>query len=157
MLLLSIESMNDAVGPEALVPSLPVFDLIPSLPDIKKPLPEQRDRMAALSMARAEMSTIAAELRISQAIRYNIPPAIHFKFRPGDDVRVYNEKERRWCGPFKIMRLSGREVVVTNGIKTPTYGTSQVLPSVAVTHDRDLRKLLSGMKNHTEGYVQGYF
>lgn len=62
-LCLSIKSMNDTMGPEGLVPSLLLFVVIPSLPVINKQLPEpseKRDRMAVVSITRAEMSTITA-------------------------------------------------------------------------------------------------
>lgn len=52
--------MNDTMGPEGLVPSLLVFVVLPSLPVINKPLPNQRDRMAAMALSKAEMATVTA-------------------------------------------------------------------------------------------------
>lgn len=70
---LSIKAMNDTMDPEGLVPSLLVFGVVLSIPVINKTLPEERDRMAALSMARTDMATVTAELRISQAIKSKLP------------------------------------------------------------------------------------
>lgn len=53
-----------------------------------KKLSEQRERMAALSIARAEMATITAEIRVAQALRSKLQPATKFAFEPGDHVRV---------------------------------------------------------------------
>lgn len=78
-----------------MVPSLLVFGVIPSLSVISKPLQGQNDKMASLSMAPAEMPTVTAELRTLPAIMYILPPAAHLKLKPGSNVRVYCELERR--------------------------------------------------------------
>lgn len=64
---LCIKAIYDIMGSKGLVPSLPVFSVIPSLPVINKALPDQRDGMAVLFIARAEISPVTEELRISQA------------------------------------------------------------------------------------------
>lgn len=55
------------------VPSLLVFGEITSLPVTHKPLPPQRERMDAMAFTRAEMATIKAEVRISQALSSKLP------------------------------------------------------------------------------------
>lgn len=76
--------MNDTIGPECPVPSLLLFGVVPSLPVINKPLPSQKERMEAMALTRAEISTITAELRTSQAIRSKLPPSTQFHFETGD-------------------------------------------------------------------------
>lgn len=55
---LAVKAMNDSMGPEGLVPSLLALGVVPPRPVINKPLLEQRETMAKLSSARAEMATI---------------------------------------------------------------------------------------------------
>lgn len=104
MLRLSIKAINDTMGPEVLVPSFLVFGVIPSLPVINKPLPNQGERMAALSLVRAKMATITEELKTAQALRSELSPATHFSFSAGDEVRVYKEREMHWCVLVKVIR-----------------------------------------------------
>lgn len=73
--------MSDCLGPDGLVPSLLVFGVILSVSVTNKSLPGQRDRMQALALARAEMSTITAELKLSQEIGSKLPPATHFSIK----------------------------------------------------------------------------
>lgn len=112
----AIKAMNDLMGPGGLVPPLLVFGVIPSLPVINKNLHDQRERMAALSFARAEMATITAELRIAQALSSKLPPARKFAFAPGDHVRVYKEQGKPWCGPVRVVRTCVKEVTVSDGV-----------------------------------------
>jgi hypothetical protein len=51
-LALSVKAIIDICGPEGLVPSLLVFEVLPRLPGITGALPHQSDRMKALHMAR---------------------------------------------------------------------------------------------------------
>lgn len=46
------------------------FGAMPSLSVINYLLPEQREGVAAILLAQAEMATFVAELRISKGIRY---------------------------------------------------------------------------------------
>lgn len=114
---LVIKGTNDTTGPEGLVPSLLVFGAIPSLPDINKLLSSQREGIAAIDLARAEMETITSELLISQGFRSKLSPVTQFHFKPGDHVRIYKEKERRWCGPVKVTKTSGKEITIIYGVK----------------------------------------
>lgn len=43
------KAMSDSMGPEGLVPSMFVFQAMPSPPFINKPLPEQMERIAAFA------------------------------------------------------------------------------------------------------------
>lgn len=134
---LPIKAMNDTLGPEGLVPSLLGFGIMRSLPVINNPLAEQKDRMSVLSICR-EMKTVTAELRISQAIRSKLPPSADIFFPQCDTFRVYEEKEKRWCGSVKVIRVCNTEITVTDDIKTSTYGIREFISSNASTRDWDL-------------------
>jgi hypothetical protein len=75
VLRLCINAMNDTMGPEGLVPSLLVFGVLPRFPATQTSLPNQKDRMEALSTARSEMETITSESRLAEAMHRNVPPA----------------------------------------------------------------------------------
>lgn len=83
------------MGPEGLVPLLLVFGVFPSLPIFTKILLDQKIRMAAKALARSEMASVTAELRIVKAFKSKLRPAPHFQFRPSDVVCVYKVKERK--------------------------------------------------------------
>lgn len=70
------------MGPKGLVPCLLVFGVLPSLPVTRKKLQSQQERMAALSLARAEIETINAELKIAQALRSKLIPEAKYEFKP---------------------------------------------------------------------------
>lgn len=72
----AVKTMNDIVGPEGLVYSLLVFGSMPRLPgDSDSKLPNQASRMRTLAVARKEMETIVANLRVTHALRAQIPQA----------------------------------------------------------------------------------
>lgn len=50
-----------------------------------------------------------------------------------------------------IVRLSGKEFVVTDRIKSQTYGARQLVFSASTTRDKYLKNLLSEMKKFTHG------
>lgn len=135
---LASKGMNDTIRPERLVPSLLVFVVILSLPVINKPLPTQTERVAAMPLARSEVGTVTAELRISMAIQFKLPHATHLDFVPGGYVRVYKEKDSRWCGPFRIIRVRNKEVTVTYGKSTRTYGIAQAIRYKSTVYDSEL-------------------
>lgn len=51
----------------------------------------QKERISALSLVRAEMETISAELKMWQAFILKLRPATKIDYIPGDAVRVYKE------------------------------------------------------------------
>lgn len=71
---------------------------------------------------------MTAELRVSQAIESKLPPSARFSFEPSDKLRIYEEQERRWWGPVKIACKFGKEVTVTEGLKTQNYEIGQAIP-----------------------------
>lgn len=92
---------------------------------MKKPLPQQRERMAAMAMARGKMATVTAELGISQLIRSKLPRATLFLHESCGRVRVYRERDRKMHRPIKVIRVTGKAVTVTDGTKAMTYEISQ--------------------------------
>ena len=102
ILKLSVKAMNDTMGPNGLVPSLLVFGMLARFPIVNSSLPDQRDRMKAMQLARLEMETFVAEERITTAMKRNIPAAASYDFTPVQKVLIYRElgkNQSNWTGP----------------------------------------------------------
>lgn len=90
---ISKRSLNDTMGPNGLVPTFLVYGILPRFPDSDSDFPGQQARMRALSVARREMETIVAQLRIPQALRARILTTENYIIAPGDRIRVFRETE----------------------------------------------------------------
>lgn len=148
---LAVKAINDSLGPEGLVPSLLVFGSMPSLPAFKKPYPERRERMAALSFLWAEMKTVFAEPHISQAARSKLKPAIHAMFNPDKEVQVYKKQECTLFSLVQVIQTTWKGVTVADINMGKTFGISQVNPSKSSTYNRDLQRLHSGIQKYIQG------
>lgn len=98
----------------------------------------QKTRMAAKALACSGMATVTAELRIATSLKAGTSSATYFRFKP-DLVRFYKEKERKSCGPIKIVETMDKEITVTDRLKKKTYGTSQLVPSGAYKYNSELK------------------
>ena len=110
---LSIKALNDTMGPEGLVPSLLVFGVLPRFSAVDTKLPNQVERMEALKNARAEAEAISAKLRVRKAILAKATRNVYLFLHPGDLVRVYRETEKRYTGPYPVIRVEGTQVFIT--------------------------------------------
>ena len=106
----AIKGINDIMGPEGLVLSLLVVGVIPTFPTVHAELSAQRERLAALDAARKEMETIAAELRMQQALRAQLPPATRYLIARGIKVLIYREKSKQYEGPYTVTKIIEKEV-----------------------------------------------
>ena len=79
----AVKAMNDTMNCDGLVPSLLVFGILPRFPSFRTNLPNQAERMRALSAARTEMETITFELRISKALLAALTAATKQIIKPG--------------------------------------------------------------------------
>lgn len=55
-------------------------------------------------------------MRIKTDFKEKLPPASRYDFSPGQTVRVYREKNRSWEGPFKVRKIHGNQVWITEGV-----------------------------------------
>lgn len=74
----AVKRMNDLVWPEGLVPSFILFGVLLSLPVFNKPLNAEKQRMEAMVLAKAEMSTTTVEIMNKRALRSKLPPSTHY-------------------------------------------------------------------------------
>ena len=127
----AVKAMNDTMNCDGLVPSLLVFGVLPRFPSFRTALPNQTERMRALSAARTEMETITSELRLSKALLAALPAATKQVFKPGQEVLVFREKERvRWTGPYKITKIHGKQAFIDRDGTEVQHSISQLKPYI---------------------------
>lgn len=149
ILKLSVKSMNDTMGPHGLVPSLLVFGILPRFPISNTGLPDQRDRMKAMQVARAEMETYVAEERIKLAIRKNIPASALYNFTAGDLVLIYRELGKNtanWTGPYKILRVEDKNIFIDRQGEEVKHSVHQAKPFIKAGTDEILYNLCVALR-----------
>ncbi len=86
--------MNDALGPECLVPSSLVYGEYPKVytpPETLQPRPMTEERASILQSARAEMQRHMANARVTRALKHAVPSAADQSFQPHDMVLVWRD------------------------------------------------------------------
>lgn len=146
---LSVKSINDTMGPEGLVPSLLVFGQLPRFPPHSSTLLSHSDRLNAINIARREMADITATLRIQRALRSKLPPATKYNVAPGDNVYAYNEKLKRWNGPYQVTRTFEKSIWVQRPDKEAQYSIDHILPVQHTPHSTFVNHLSSSFKDFT--------
>lgn len=110
--------------------------------------------MAAIALAKSEMSTITMEPLIIHANRFQLPPSTKRHCEPGDQASNYREKD--WCGLIKVIRKDVKELIVTDGIRMPEDNITHAYPSAESNYNRDAIRLLSGKSNISKAIYQQY-
>lgn len=124
---IAVKAINDTMGPEGLVPSLLVFGCLPRFPATTSNVIEQERRMRALNEARREMASVTAELRIRKALLSRAPRNVDVVLEPGDKVKVYRETDRKYIGPFPVLRINGKQVVVLQNDTEKKFSLHKVI------------------------------
>ena len=65
-----------------------------------------------MKSARREMNINTAELRIRKAVSSRVPRNPDLVIEVGDLVRVFSETERRYVGPYPVIRVDGAHVFI---------------------------------------------
>jgi transposase InsO family protein len=130
ILKITVKVMNDTIGENGLVPSLLVFGVVPRFPMLSTDLPNQKERMAAISLAKMEMNSIIAERRVNTALRKNAPSSVDYVFAVDDEVLVFRERTNSWTGPFKILKVNDKILTVQSMDKMyqSDFNVQQVKP-----------------------------
>eukprot|EP00171_Calliarthron_tuberculosum_P022791 IDg22791t1 len=92
-------------------------------------VPTQSERMKALAAARTEMATITAELRVRKALMSKVPRNADLILHPGDQVRVYRETDKKYVGPYPILRVDDKQVFLLIKDKEVQFSLHQVILS----------------------------
>lgn len=124
---IAVKSIKDTLGPEGLVPSLLVFGCLPRFPSTTSNLPEQKQRIHTLYETKKEMASITSELRIQNALLKRVPRNSNLILEPGDMVRVFRETNRKYMGPFPVIRVDEKNVFVIQKDIEKQYSLHQVL------------------------------
>jgi len=150
---LALKAMNDTMNPEGLVPSLLVFGVLPRFPAVNTQLPNQVERMRALEVARAEMESITAELRLRKALNSNLSAAASKVYKAGDEVLVFREDEKpvKWTGPFKVLRVDDKQIFIDRKGSEVQHSVSQVKPFYRDSGEEYVETLYSMLKPLMEG------
>lgn len=84
-----------------------------------------------MDTARKEYADILAKQRVQTALRKRPPPAAKQFYQVGQAVYVYREAEKRWTGPYLIVRVAEKQLWVDLGAKTGTlpFNRSQLKPA----------------------------
>ena len=129
ILKLPVEPINDTMGPKGLVPSYLVFGCVPRFPSTKSALPTQQQRMDAMQLARWETAIITAELRIRKALSSRVPRNADLVIEIGDLVRVFRDTDKRYVGPYPVIRVDGTHVFIIGNHREVKFNKHQVLPA----------------------------
>lgn len=92
-------ALNDTMGPNGLVPTLVVYEILRRLTTASPQIADQQLRMRALEIARREMETVVTHLRITQEMSSRVPFAANDTIHPGEDVLVFRKTVTRSHGP----------------------------------------------------------
>lgn len=125
---LAIKTMKDTMEPEGLVPSYLVFEILPRHRCLNTKLPLQAKRMKLLQNARAEMASIVSEMHISEALRSKPPSVASIIHAPGDMVRLYLDNDKKFLGPFLVIKVEDKEIFVDYDGPLEHINCSQVIP-----------------------------
>lgn len=133
LLRLALKGCNDTLGPNGLVPNLLVFGTMPALPIMESRSIKQKDRMAALKIAKEEMERMSAEQKLLRALRSKLAPSTKYHIQPGDLVHVFRQETRKWIGPVKVVNTERKIIHVMDGVKTKAFIAAQLKP-ISINH-----------------------
>ncbi len=92
-----------------------------------------------LEIARIEMATIVAELRIREAMQSRMRPAARYILAPGAKVRVYRETDKKITGPYTVIDVQDKDIFIDRKGKRVHHNISQVIPKTTDTGMNELR------------------
>jgi hypothetical protein len=109
---LAAKAMNDTMGPNGLVYSLPVFDMVPRFPIIDANVPDQQPRGLAMKVSREEYHNVVAEMSVKAALLHNAPAAADKQYKEGDLVLAKYENRDTWDGHFDVVAVDDKILTV---------------------------------------------
>ncbi len=85
--------------------------------------------MDAMQSDRREMAIITAELQIRKALSSRVPRNADLVIEVGDLVRVFRENDKRYVGPYPVIRVDGTHVFIIDNHREVKFNKHQVLPA----------------------------
>ncbi len=89
--------------------------------------------MDALSRARQEMATIVSEMPVQKALTSRVPRNAELKIEPADKVRIYRETDKKYVGPYPVIRVDGKQLFVVIEDREVQFSVHQAIQ--ASTYD----------------------
>jgi hypothetical protein len=122
--------MNEIIGENGLVPSLLIFGVVRRFSMLSTDPRNQKERMAATSLAKMEMNSIIAERKVTTAWRKNAPSSVDYVFAVDEEVLVFRERTHSWTGPLLFLKVNDKIVTVKSMDKMyqSDFNVQQVKP-----------------------------
>ncbi len=57
-------------------------------------------------------ATIVSEIRVQKAFASRVPLNAELKIEPRDKVRIYHETDKKYVGPYQVIRVDGKQLFV---------------------------------------------
>jgi hypothetical protein len=127
LLSLSVKAINEMSDVRGFIPLELVYGILPKLPiGPNSPYVRQKERLAALRVAREEYGTIIAQKRL-QTARELRGPGDH-PLEENDLCLIYREDSKRWEGPARVVSVDAGGVVhvLQKGGKVLPFSSSAV-------------------------------
>jgi hypothetical protein len=104
--------MNDTMGPNGLVPSLLVFEMVPRFPIIDANVPDQERRVLAMKVSREEYQNVVAEMRMKASLLHNVLAVADMQYKEGGLVLAKYEIRDTWDGHFEVVAVDNKILTV---------------------------------------------
>jgi hypothetical protein len=142
ILKITVKVMNDTIGENGLVTSLLAFGDVPRFRILSTELPNQKERMTAISLAKMEMNSIIAERRITTALMKIAPSSVDYVFAVDDEVHVFRERTNSWTGPFKNLKVNDKIVTIQSidNMYQSNLNIQQVKPYYCNSQDTNFKR-----------------
>lgn len=63
--------------------------------------------------------------------------------KPGDELSVYNEKEKKWLSDFTVVEKDGKQVSIKTGDRVVKVNISRLIPSIKIDYKEDIITILN--------------
>ncbi len=133
VLRIAVKAMNDTLGLNGLVPAYLVSGCVPIFPSVDSKLPDQQSRMDSLIRARQKMATIVSELRVQKAVASRVQRNAELKIEPGDKVRIYRDTDKKYFGPYPIIRVDGKQLFVVINDREVQFSVTKPYKHLRIT------------------------
>lgn len=127
--------MNEIAGPDGIVPMLLVYGAMPRcrMADLATKLQPNSERFRVMQSARWEYTTLINKDRTRRLLRKRVPPAVDRSLVVGEDIYVWREREKKYCGPYPILNISndGSQVTISTewGERSEVFSTDCIRPA----------------------------
>ncbi len=73
------------------------------------------------------MATIVSELRVQKALASRVPRSAELKIEPGDKFRIYRETDKKYIGPYPVIRVDGKQLFIKINDREVQFSVHQAI------------------------------